>query len=207
MSEKSGDPSFIKKVLAFVLAFGPGIFAIGYTIGTGSVTSMIVAGSTYGMQLLWVLMLSCVFSGLLIYVYGNYALLTGETALYAFKKHIKGGKIIALLIILGITFGQWNSLMGILGISANIIFEILAINFPGLRGMEYQTVLIIAVSVIVIFYGLLLIGKYTFFEKVLVIFVSIMGGSFLISLFMVYPLPVMSSRVCCLLYHRCREVK
>ncbi|MGB5190694.1 NRAMP family divalent metal transporter, partial [Robiginitalea sp.] len=190
MSEKSGDPSFIKKVLAFVLAFGPGIFAIGYTIGTGSVTSMIVAGSTYGMQLLWVLMLSCVFSGLLIYVYGNYALLTGETALYAFKKHIKGGKIIALLIILGITFGQWNSLMGILGISANIIFEILAINFPGLRGMEYQTVLIIAVSVIVIFYGLLLIGKYTFFEKVLVIFVSIMGGSFLISLFMVYPLPV-----------------
>ena len=36
-----------------ILAFGPGIFAIGYTIGTGSVTSMIVAGSSFGMQLLW----------------------------------------------------------------------------------------------------------------------------------------------------------
>ncbi len=190
MSERSGDQSFVKKLLALILAFGPGIFAIGYTIGTGSVTSMIVAGSTYGMELLWVLMLSCVFSGLLIYVYGNYALLTGETALYAFKKHLRGGKAIAILIILGVTFGQWNSLMGILGITANIIFEILALNFPELRGLEYQAVLAIAVGIIIIMYGLLLIGQYTFFEKVLVIFVSIMGLSFLISLFMVYPLPV-----------------
>jgi len=51
------NKSFIKKAIALLLAFGPGIFAIGYTIGTGSVTSMIVAGSTYGMQLLWVLFL------------------------------------------------------------------------------------------------------------------------------------------------------
>ena len=38
-------------------------------------------------------------------------------------------------------------------------------------------------------YGLLLVGKYTFFEKILVIFVSIMGLSFLVSLFLVYPQP------------------
>ena len=30
--------SFIKRLIAIVLGFGPGIFAIGYTIGTGSVT-------------------------------------------------------------------------------------------------------------------------------------------------------------------------
>jgi len=182
--------SLWKKIVALVLAFGPGIFAIGYTIGTGSVTSMIVAGSTYGMQLLWVLLLSCLFSGLLIFAYGNYALVTGETALYAFKKHLKGGKLIAILIILGISFGQWNSLMGILGISSNIIYEIFHIYFPDLANYQYETVLAIAISVIVIFYGLLLVGKYTFFEKILVIFVSIMGLSFLVSLFMVYPLPI-----------------
>ena len=68
------NSSFFQKLKKLVLAFGPGIFAIGYTIGTGSVTSMIVAGSSFGMQLLWVLLLSCLFSGLLIYVYGNYAL-------------------------------------------------------------------------------------------------------------------------------------
>lgn len=181
--------SFITKVIALILGFGPGIFAIGYTIGTGSVTSMIVAGSTYGMQLLWVLVLSCLFSGVLMFTYGNYALISGETALYGFKKHIKGGKYLAILIILGITFGQWNSLMGILGISSNIIFELISLQFPDLAAYHYNGVLIIAILIISIFYSIMLIGKYTFFEKILVIFVSIMGLSFIISLFFVHPLP------------------
>lgn len=182
--------SVLKKIIALVLAFGPGIFAIGYTIGTGSVTSMIVAGSRFGMQLLWVLFLSCLFTGLLMYVYGNFALITGETALYGIKKHLKYGKTLALLIILGITFGQWNSLMGILGISSNIIFEIIALNNTGIRAYEYEVVLSIAILIIAIFYGITLMGKYSFFEKVLILFVTLMGGSFFISLFYVYPLPL-----------------
>lgn len=182
--------SFLKKIIALILGFGPGIFAIGYTIGTGSVTSMIVAGSKFNMQLLWVLFLSCLFSGILMFVYGNYGLITGETALFGFKKHLKYGKALAILIIIGITFGQWNSLMGILGISSNIIYEILAINFEGLAAYEYETVLATAITIIVIFYLLLLVGKYTFFEKILVIFVSMMALSFILSLFFVQPLPV-----------------
>lgn len=182
--------SILKKIIAIILGFGPGIFAIGYTIGTGSVTSMIVAGSTYGMQLLWVLLLSCLFSGVLMFAYGNYALISGETALYGFKKHIKGGKVLAILIIIGISFGQWNSLMGILGISANIIFELLAIYYQQLVPYKYETVLITAILIIGIFYALMLVGKYTFFEKILVIFVTFMGLSFIISLFYVQPLPI-----------------
>ena len=182
--------SLLKKILTLILGFGPGIFAIGYTIGTGSVTSMIVAGSKFGLQLLWVLLLSCLFSGILMFAYGNYALITNETALFGFKKHLKYGKALALLIIIGITFGQWNSLMGILGISSNIIFEILALNFEGLIGYQYQVVLTIAIVIIVTFYLLMLVGKYTFFEKILIVFVSLMGLSFLLSLFFVQPLPV-----------------
>ncbi|MRT94333.1 Nramp family divalent metal transporter [Ancylomarina sp. 16SWW S1-10-2] len=189
MSESQKKKSLLKRIIAIVLSFGPGIFAIGYTIGTGSVTSMIVAGSTYGMQLLWVLLLSCVFSGVLMFAYGNYALISGETALYGFKKHIKGGRILAILIIIGITFGQWNSLMGILGISANMLYEILAMNFEGLIPYKYETVLIIAILVIAIFYGLMMVGKYTFFEKILVVFVTLMGLSFIFSLLFVFPLP------------------
>ena len=190
MPTTENKKSFLKKIIAIVLGFGPGIFAIGYTIGTGSVTSMIVAGSKFNMQLLWVLILSCFFSGILMFVYGNYALITGETALYGFKKHLKYGKILAILIIVGITFGQWNSLMGILGISSNIIFEILAVNFEGLGAFKYETVLITAIIIIVTFYLLMLVGKYTFFEKILVIFVSLMGFSFLLSLCFVQPLPL-----------------
>lgn len=188
MQETENKKSLLKSVIAIILGFGPGIFAIGYTIGTGSVTSMIVAGSKFNMQLLWVLLLSCFFSGILMFAYGNYALLTGETALYGFKKHLKYGKLLAILIIVGITFGQWNSLMGILGISSNIIFEILALNFEGLRGYEYETVLITAIIIIAIFYLLMLVGKYTFFEKILVIFVTMMGLSFVLSLLFVQPL-------------------
>ncbi len=190
MDVPTTNKSLLKKIIAIVLGFGPGIFAIGYTIGTGSVTSMIVAGSKFNMQLLWVLLLSCLFSGVLMFAYGNYALLTGETALYGFKKHLKYGKVLAILIIIGVTFGQWNSLMGILGISSNIIFEILVLNFESLKGYEYETVLITAIVIIVVFYLLMLVGKYTFFEKILVIFVTLMGMSFLLSLFFVQPLSV-----------------
>jgi Mn2+/Fe2+ NRAMP family transporter len=59
-----------------------------------------------------------------------------------------------------------------------------------LAGYQYESVLGIAIVVIVIMYALLLVGRYTFFEKILVIFVTIMGLSFLVSLFMVYPMPI-----------------
>ena len=181
--------SFLKNIYLLLLAIGPGIFAIGYTIGTGSITSMIVAGSTYGMQLLWVLFLSCLFSWVLMEAYGRYALVSGETALFGFRKHLKYGRAVAVLIIVGITFGQWNSLIGILGISANAIFETLSLFFPVLKGHEYWAVLVIAIFIITVMYVLLWVGKYTFFEKVLVIFVSFMGLSFLASFFMVLPDP------------------
>lgn len=179
----------MKKLWKFLLSFGPGIFAIGYTIGTGSVTSMIVAGNGYGMQLLWVLFFSCLFSGVLMYVSGTYYLSTNETALYAVKKHLPMGKIIAIAIIATVGIGQWNSLIGILGITSNVIFEILQINFPALADHKYAVVLGLAMIVIGIFYSLLIKGNYNLFEKVLALFVSMMGLSFIFTLFFVYPLP------------------
>lgn len=181
--------NIFKRIYLLLLGIGPGIFAIGYTIGTGSVTSMIVAGSTYGMQLLWVLFLSCLFSWVLMEAYGRYALVTGESALYGFKKHIKFGKYIAILIIVGVTFGQWNSLIGILGISANAIFETLVLFIPSLEGYEYAGVLSIALIIIGVMYLILWKGKYTLFEKVLIFFVTLMGMSFLLSFFIVLPDP------------------
>ena len=182
--------SILRKILRFLLGIGPGIFAIGYTIGTGSVTSMIVAGSTYGMQLLWVLALSCLFSWVLMEAYGRYYLVTGETALFAFRNRLKFGKLIAVLIIIGITFGQWNSLIGILGISANAIVETLALFIPAIKGQEYWWVLGVAILIIGLMYSILWKGKYSIFEKILVFFVTLMGLSFFLSLFVILPDPV-----------------
>lgn len=179
----------MKKFIKFLLAFGPGIFAIGYTIGTGSVTSMIVAGNSFGMDLLWVLFLSCLFSGVLIYVSGHYYLISKETVLFSIKKHLKFGRIIALAIIVTVGIGQWNSLVGILGITSNVVFEIIQINFPEAANHKYIIVLGLAIVIIGTFYGLLLSGSYTLFEKVLALFVSMMGLSFVFTLFFVFPMP------------------
>ncbi|MFK8009569.1 MAG: Nramp family divalent metal transporter [Saprospiraceae bacterium] len=184
---KQEQSNIFKKIYLLLLAIGPGIFAIGYTIGTGSVTSMIVAGSEHGMQLLWVLFLSCLFSWVLMEAYGRYSLVTGETALYSFRKHLKFGNLISILIIVGVTFGQWNSLIGILGISANAIFETLAMFFPIIKGNEYWSVLGIALVIIGSMYYFLWHGNYSFFEKILLVFVSFMGLSFFLSFFIFIP--------------------
>lgn len=179
----------MKKLIKFLLSFGPGIFAIGYTIGTGSVTSMIVAGNDFGMDLLWVLFFSCLFSGVLIYVSGSYYLSTKETALFAVRNHLPWGRYLAVAIIIAVGIGQWNSLIGILGITSNVIFEILAINFPSLENQKYWVVLGLAICIIGIFYFLLIKGNYSLFEKVLALFVSMMGLSFIFTLLFVFPLP------------------
>jgi len=55
--------------------------------------------------------------------------------------------------------------------------------------VSVASVVCIVILIISVMYGLLLVGKYLFFEKILIIFVSIMGFSFLTSLFLVYPAP------------------
>lgn len=177
----------MKKILAFLLSIGPGLFCIGYTVGTGSVTSMAKAGSQYGSQLLWVLALSCIFSWTLMEAYGRYAVVTGRTAVNSFKTELKFGKTLAVALIVGIVVGQWNSLSGIVGLSAHALYEISRLFLPDLPAENYLAVLVIAIIILGLLYFLLIVGNYSFFEKILIFFVTVMGISFLISMFIVLP--------------------
>ena len=58
-------------VLETLALFLPGIFLLGFNIGTGSVTAMAAAGATYGMSLLWTIAASCVATYFMIVIYGN----------------------------------------------------------------------------------------------------------------------------------------
>ena len=167
--------SLLTRVVRSVLAIGPGIFCIGYTIGTGSVTSMTKAGSLYGMQLLWVLILSVFFSWVLMEAFGRFAAVTGFTAIFGFRKFLKWGKYWAILVVAGVVLGQWSCLSGILGLTSSALFEILRLFIPSLSGYEYPAVIAIAAILISLLYSLLLVGKYSFFEKILIVFVTIMG--------------------------------
>jgi Mn2+/Fe2+ NRAMP family transporter len=181
--------SFPRKLWLALLSIGPGLFGIGHTIGTGSVTSMIKSGSQFGMQLVWVLLLSCLFAWVLMEAYGRFAIISGGTAIHGFRTRLKGGKWLAILVMAGIIVAQWNSLTGILGLSAHGIYELIRLFFPGLPENSYWGVLGLAIVLIMMMYGLLLVGRYSFFEKILVVFVTLMGLSFIVSMFIVLPEP------------------
>lgn len=185
--------STIKKIGLFLVSVGPGIFGIGYTIGTGSVTTMSVAGADYGMQLMWLLAFACIFSYVLMETFGRYAVVTGDTTVNSFKIKLGVGekirKLVAVLTVVGVVMAQWSSLSGILGLSASAVWETICLFFPNLEPDNYWAVLIIAIVLIASMYALLMVGKYSFFEKVLIFFVTMMGIAFFISMFIVLPDP------------------
>lgn len=182
-----------KKISLFLLSVGPGIFGIGYTIGTGSVTTMSVVGADYGLQLLWVLFFACLFSYVLMESFGRYGVVANDTTIQGFKNRlgIPAGlrKGVALITVIGVVLAQWSSLSGIVGLSASALWETASLFFPGLNTDSYWAVLLIAMVLMAIMYSLLLVGQYSFFEKVLIFFVTLMGIAFILSMFMVLPEP------------------
>ena len=174
-----------KKIGLMLSAVGPGIFMIGYNIGTGSVTSMASAGSRYGMNMFWVLILSCAFTYVMLVAYGQMTLVSGTTSLYLYKKHLPFGKLIAVYSIVVLSLGEFLALVGIMAVVADLIREWSRILFGG---NGFNTIIISAVILAGCYY-LLWVGRYPKFEKVLIVFVIIMGLSFILSMFMVIPEP------------------
>ncbi len=171
--------SLLKKIVAAILSLGPAFYVVGYTIGTGSIVTMASAGSKYGMAMIWALLLACISSYVLLRAYGRYTIVTGEGALYGIKKHIKGGKYISVILLISLVFVEVLALIGIMGIVTDLIHSWTAMLYGG----EGWNVIMVAVVIIVLIYGVLLLGNFTLFEKILIVFVAIMGISFLMTLF------------------------
>ena len=174
-----------KKIFTALAVVGPGLFLIGYNIGTGSVTTMAKTGAEHGMGLFWVLVLSCIFTYILMVAYGKITIVTGRTALYNIKTGFKRGWIPALYIMLALIVGELLALIGIMGIVAELIQE----GIHMLTGISVNTFGIILVTAIALYF-LLWYGQYRAFEKILIFFVILMGLSFLAVLILVKPNPV-----------------
>ena len=100
----------LHRLVRALLLVAPGVFCIGYTIGTGAVTKLAAAGAQFGLQLLWVLPLSSLIFWVLMEAYGRYTVVTGGTALHGFSIHLRGGRLLALLVLAGVVLGQWTGL-------------------------------------------------------------------------------------------------
>ena len=172
-----------KKILVALSAVGPGLFLIGYNIGTGSVTTMARTGAEHGMTLFWALILSCLFTYILMVAYGKVTLVTGHTALFNFKKQFRGGWLLSLYIMIALIIGELLALMGVMGIVADLAQEGIRLAFNGLLIDRAWIILFFAVSL----YLLIWYGQYSIFEKVLTVFVVLMGLSFIVVFFLVKP--------------------
>jgi Mn2+/Fe2+ NRAMP family transporter len=170
----------LSKALALFL---PGIFLLGFNIGTGSVTTMAKAGATYGMSLLWTIAASCLATFLLITVYGRYTLVTGETALQAFRRHIHPA--VGIFFIVALTAGVSGSVMGVMGIVADISYEWSRTMVEGGIAPIWFALFFIAL-VYYIFWN----GRTQFFERSLAVIVAVMAACFLLNFFIMMPPPV-----------------
>lgn len=165
------------KTLALFL---PGIFLLGFNIGTGSVTAMAKAGATYGMSLLWTIVISCLATYVMINAYGRFTLVTGETALQAFRKHIHPA--VGLYFIVALTAGVCGSVMGVMGIVAEISFEWSKSLVDGGIAPIWFAAFFVAL-VYYIFWN----GTTAAFERSLAVIVAIMSACFILNFFILMP--------------------
>jgi len=178
-----GKQRLFKKVLIGLTAIGPGLFLIGYNIGTGSITTMAKVGAEHGMTLTWALVLSCIFTYVLMVAYGKTTIVSGKTALSTIKSNLTYGRILAIYILIALVVGELMALMGIFGIVTDLIREASRLLFggPGWNTLAITVVLVVSL------YALLWFGRYQVFEKFLISLVILMGLSFIIVFFMVKP--------------------
>lgn len=181
--EKQQHYTMRQKVAKLLALFLPGIFLLGFNIGTGSVTAMAKAGADYGMTLLWTIVASCLCTFFMINLYGRYTLVTGETALQAFRKHIHPS--VGIFFIVALTAGVCGSVMGVMGIVADICFEWSKTMVEGGIAPIYFALFFVSV-VYFIFWN----GKTEFFERSLAVIVAVMAACFLINFFIMMPPPV-----------------
>jgi len=172
-----------RKILIGLSAIGPGLFLIGYNIGTGSVTTMAKVGAEHGMTLTWTLVLSCIFTYILMVAYGKTTLVTGKTALFNIKNNFTYGKVLAIYIIIALVVGEILALMGIFGIVADLLQEGSKLIFGGTGFSTFWITLVLVVAL----YLLLWKGYYKTFEKILTLFVILMALSFITVFLMVKP--------------------
>lgn len=167
--------------MRFLASILPGIFMIGYVIGTGSVTTMASAGASYGMSLTWTLVLASLFTHIMVVALSRLTILTGETTLHTFRKAF--GAPVTGFIMLSLATTQIASIIGVTAIMTDVFREWTAQIFGG-SGVP---TVVSAACFIALLLGLFWVGRHQFFLRVLAALVALMGVAFLFTAALVAP--------------------
>jgi manganese transport protein len=158
----------------------PGIFLIGYNIGTGSLTAMSKAGANYGTGMLWAVLVSCLITWYLINFFSRFTMASGMTAMEAFSRHIH--PVYAWVLWGGLTVIILSALMGMIGLLADVVVTGLR-ELIGVQVGRAVTGIIIALATL----ALLWVGNTRRLEAMLGVMVALMGVAFIGSAIRFFP--------------------
>ena len=184
MGESTLPPGPKSGVLRLLAAIGPGIFIIGYIIGTGSVTSMAKAGAEYGMTLTWALALSCFCTYVVIVAVSRVTIISGQTLLRCIRQRF--GSALAIFIIAGLMTTVVASVIGVMGIATDVV-RVWSSQVVGGAGFSPLITSLVLNSILCF---LIWRGSHGFFLRAMAMIVALMGVSFIATMFLVIPGPV-----------------
>ena len=162
----------MKKTGKLFASIMPGVFLIGYNIGTGSLTAMSKAGANFGTELLWAVLLSCLITWYLINFFSRFTMASGMTAMEGYRRHIH--PVYAWVLWAGLSVIIFSALMAMIGLLADVV--LVWCNEMWSQDLERVWV---GVVLALFVYGLLLIGNTRRFEVMLGIMVALMGVAFI----------------------------
>jgi len=119
----------------------------------------------------------------MINAYGRFTLVTGETALHAFRRHIHPA--VGLYFIVALTAGVSGSVMGVMGIVADVSSEW----SKGFVDGGIEPIWFAAFFVSLVYY-IFWNGRTQVFERSLAVIVAVMSACFLLNFFILMPPPV-----------------
>jgi len=169
-----------EKFKRFINSIIPGLFIVGYVVGTGSVTSMVVSGARYGMSFTWALFLSCFFTFILLIAISRLTIITGHTIMFNIKNHI--GWFAAIFIIAGLMVTVISSIMGVMAVVAEVIQE-----WSRQLSADQSGIPTLFISIVFLAFLLFLFwtGKHQLFIRFVSLMVGVMGFAFILTNFMI----------------------
>lgn len=141
---------------------GPGLIIAATGVGAGDMVTSLVAGTNYGTTLIWAIVLGAIIKFALVEGMGRYYMATGQTIIegwHALSKLASGYFAVYLFIVI---FFYGAAITSASALAANAMF-------PGVMPVWAWAILHGVVG-----FGVLMIGRYGMFERIMEVFVGLM---------------------------------
>ncbi len=153
---------------------GPGIVLAAAGVGAGDIVASGVAGASFGMALLWAVLVGAIFKFFLNEGMARYQLATGKTFMEGYTKKCKYFNYYFIVYLVVWSFIVGGALLSGMGVVTNSMFPIFSLKAWAVINA------IVVMSVI-------MTGTYKIFERIMKFLAGVMFLSFVISAIAVFP--------------------